>query len=91
MDTTATTVFTRTVTPRSNSVTLPVPQSFVGKTFDVSFVPVEREVDPYAPDPEILRKFKGRKPSEILRGCWPPEVAADFNEHIRRSRNEWDT
>ena len=75
-------IFMRTVTPRRKSVTLPVPPSFVGKSFLVSFFPV-------AQDESASPAVPVRPLSEQLWGAFTPEAAESFDKHTKKMRSEW--
>jgi len=72
----------RTITPHGKSVTLPVPPSFIGKRFVVSFFPVEQEeaAPPASPS---------RPLSEQLWGAFTPDAAESFIKHTKKMRSEW--
>ena len=73
-----------TIIPPDNNIVLTVPEQYIGKKIEVLMYDVD-EVSSDAPVPATRLK-----PSE-LRGFLSSETADALQQHVKQSRNEWDT
>lgn len=73
-----------TITPSDSNIVLSVPQKYIGKKIEVLMFDVEEvALETTATNTKL-------KPSQ-LRGFLSKDTAEALQQHIKQSRNEWDT
>ncbi len=73
-----------TITPSGSNVVLAVPEKYIGRKIEVLMF----DLDEVTTQP--VASTNKLKPSQ-LRGFLSKETAENLQEHIQKSRNEWDT
>ena len=68
--------------PENNVVLLNIPDELVGKNVEVTAFAIDEEVQTEAPKEKL-------KPSQ-MRGFLSKETADAMEQHIQKSREEWD-
>ena len=67
------------ITPTNTDVHLVIPESYVGKTIEITYLAIE-ELEKVKEKPVTMSQFKG-----IL----TVEEAQELNNYVAKSRNEW--
>lgn len=70
------------VTPSQQTISLTVPQQYIGKQIEVLMYAVD--------EPLKEEKASGRGDSSKYKGILSKEEGDKFNEHIQQARDEWN-
>jgi len=71
------------ITPSMPTISIPIPQSYIGKQVEVTFSLVDRIEEKEKPKQE-------QKLSDMFRGVFSKEDAESFIAHTKTMREEWN-
>ena len=69
------------ITPDNTNVNLSIPSDYVGRKIEVMYYPVDELIEEKPLTPKTMASF---------RGLLSEAEGNELQEHIKRSRNEWD-
>lgn len=69
------------VTPQQQTISIQVPQNYIGKQIEVLLYAVDELVEEEIPKPNNAAKYKG---------IFSRDEGEKFNQYLKQARNEWN-